>query len=137
LAGAGIVRLVEERRRILSVAATALAVGTIVVTAPLWFQSSSAQARSIWPHDSHLLHDSAIAQYVREHTRPKDKVFVIWAAASIYYLADREPALRYMWFRNFQTLPGALDKARSALAQRKAALVVVVEKPSRIDKTGI
>lgn len=137
LGGAGVVRLIEERRRAQAIAAAVLAVATLVATAPLWFQSSAAQAHSIWPGDGHLADDAALAHYVRDHTRPKDKVLVIWAAASIYYLADREPALRYMWFRNIQALPGALEKARRVLAERRAALVVVVEKPSRIDKTGI
>jgi hypothetical protein len=62
---------------------------------------------------------------------------VIWGAASIYYLADREPALRYMWLRNIQTLPGALDEARRLLTERKPKLVVVVQKPSKIDKAGV
>ncbi len=137
LAGVGVARLIEERRRSRAIAAAVLAVATLAVTAPLWFESSSAQARSIWPGDSHLDDDAAVAHYVRDHTSAKDKVFVIWAAASIYYLADRDPALRYMWFRNIQTLPGALDQARRVLIERKAALVVVVEKPSRIDKAGV
>jgi hypothetical protein len=137
LAGVGVARLIEERRRAPAIAAAVLAVATLAVTAPLWFESSSAQAHSIWPGDGHLDDDAAVARYVHDHTSAKDKVFVIWAAASIYYLADRDPALRYMWFRNIQTLPGALDQARRVLIERKAALVVVVEKPSHIDKAGV
>jgi 4-amino-4-deoxy-L-arabinose transferase-like glycosyltransferase len=137
LGGFGVARLLRERRRTLVLAASAVAVTTVAVTAPLWFRSSSAQARAIWPRDPHLLHDAEIARYVRAHTRPNDKVLMIWAAANVYYLSDREPALRYMWFRNIQTLPGALAQARRVLAARVPKLVVVVQDPNRIDKAGV
>jgi hypothetical protein len=137
LSGVGVVRLLKERRRMLVLATGAVAAATIALTVPTWFESGRAQARSIWPHDPHLVHDAAIARYVRANTRPKDKIFVIWGAASIYYLANREPALRYMWLRNIQSLPGALDRARRVLLLRKAKLVVVVQDPARIDKAGV
>ena len=120
----------------MSTAAAALAVATIAVTAPLWFKPGAAQARSIWPHDPHLVQDAAVARYLRAHTRAPDKVFVIWGAASLYYLADRHPALRYMWLRNIQSLPGALEKARRVLARREPKLVAVVQDPARVDKSG-
>lgn len=137
LGGFGVARLLQERRRGLVLVASAVAVATMALTGPLWFRSGSAQARSIWPHDPHLLHDAEIARYIRLHTRPGDRVLMIWAAANVYYLADREPAVRYMWFRNIQTLPGALDQARRALAARVPKLVVVVQDPGRIDKAGV
>jgi len=137
LGGVGVVRLLQERRRMLVLAAGAVAAATIALTAPTWFESGRAQARAIWPHDPHLVHDAAIARYVRANTRPHDKIFVIWGAASIYYLADREPALRYMWLRNIQSLPGVLERARRVLLLRKAKLVVVVQDPGRIDKAGV
>lgn len=137
LGGAGIARLLERRQPLLVALVAAVAVATVVVTAPLWFRSPNAQARAIWPHDPHLVHDAAIARFVREHTRPGDPVLTVWAAASIYYLADREPAIPYMWFRNIQRLPGALQGARRALADRTPRLVVVVQDPGRIDKAGI
>jgi hypothetical protein len=117
--------------------AGALAVATVAVTVPLWFDSPGAQARAIWPHDSHLVHDRAVAAYVRAHTGSKDEVLVVWAAASIYYLADREPALRYMWLRNIQSLPGALREARRLLADRVPKLVVVAQNPARADRAGV
>ena len=61
----------------------------------------------------------------------------MWAAADIYYLADRDPAVRYMWFRNIQAIPGALGEARRALAgPDPPALVVVENLPGGMDQTG-
>jgi hypothetical protein len=74
---------------------------------------------------------------VRAHTEPGQRIFVLWAAADIYYLADRDPAVRYMWYRNIQTIPGALDEARRALrSSDPPALVVVVNLPGGIDRSG-
>jgi hypothetical protein len=137
LAGAGAARLIEERRRIPAAVAAVLAVATFAVTVPLWFESGEAQARAIWPRDHHLVHDGAVARYLRAHTRRGDEVMVVWAAASVYYLADRPPALRYLWLRNIQTIPGALAEARHALAQRRPALVAVVDPPSVADPQGV
>jgi len=137
LGGVGVARLVQTRGRVAVGLAAALAVATVAVTAPLWFASPSAQARSIWPHDPHLVHDRAVARYVEAHTKPDDKIFVVWGAASIYYLSKRQPALRYMWLRNIQSLPGALNEARYLLAERVPKLVVLAQKPAKVDKSGV
>ncbi|MDX6512530.1 MAG: hypothetical protein QOE36_2034, partial [Gaiellaceae bacterium] len=54
----------------------------------------------------------------------------------LYYLADRPPATPYLWQRNVETIPGALDDVRSALAARAPRLVVVAQPPSRVDPSG-
>ena len=55
----------------------------------------------------------------------------------VYYLADRDPAVRYMWYRNIQAVPGALEEARRALrSSDPPALVVVENLPGGIDHTG-
>ena len=91
----------------------------------------------MFPNDPHLLSDGAVVRYVRAHTRPGQRIFVLWAAADIYYLADRDPAVRYMWYRNIQAIPGALGEARRALAgPNPPALVVVENLPGGIDQTG-
>ncbi|PWU17643.1 MAG: hypothetical protein C5B48_15710 [Candidatus Rokuibacteriota bacterium] len=136
LGGVGVAWLREERRLAAAGAAAAVAVATIALTAPLWLDSGNAQAREIWPHDPHLVHDRAVASYVRAHTSPRDKVLVLWAAASIYYLADREPAVRYLWFRNLQLLPHAVEELRRALSAGEPKLVVLVQQPDRLDETG-
>jgi 4-amino-4-deoxy-L-arabinose transferase-like glycosyltransferase len=136
LGAVGLRRLLSERRRVVIAVCAAVAVATIIVTAPLWDASDSAQARAIWPNDPHLAHAAAVAAYVRGHTRPGDRIFTLWAAADVYYLADRRPAVRYMWYRNIQAIPGALPAARDALAGRRPALVVLVQRPKALDPSG-
>jgi 4-amino-4-deoxy-L-arabinose transferase-like glycosyltransferase len=137
LAGIGGAELLR-RRSLAYAAVVAVAVAaTVAVTAPLWFDSGDAQARNVFPGDPHLRTDAAVVRYVRAHTRPGQRIFVMWAAADIYYLSDREPSLRYMWFRNIQAIPGALGQARRMLAGPHApALVVGINSPASMDPSG-
>jgi hypothetical protein len=73
---------------------------------------------------------------VRAHTRPEQKILVVWAAADVYFLADRAPAIPYMWQRNIQSIPGARADAQRALAARRAVLVIESQRPSAGDSTG-
>jgi hypothetical protein len=124
-------------RRAWAALSTTAAVAAIAVTAPLWFGSADAQARAVFPHDPHLRSDDAVVRYVRAHTQPDQPIFVLWAAADIYYLADRDPTVRHLWYRNIQTIPGALDEARTALVgPRPPALVIVENEPGGIDRSG-
>jgi hypothetical protein len=91
----------------------------------------------VFPADDHLQHDAAVVDYVRAHSRPGDRIFVMWAAANVYYLADRDPAVPYMWFRNIQAVPGALDDVHAALAAADRPLLVVAEQgPGSLDASG-
>jgi hypothetical protein len=61
----------------------------------------------------------------------------MWAAADVYYLADRAPAVPYMWFRNLQAVPGALDQVHAALASAQRPLLVVAEQDAgALDSSG-
>jgi 4-amino-4-deoxy-L-arabinose transferase-like glycosyltransferase len=137
LAGIGGAEL-WRRRSLPAIAVCAAAVAaTAIVTVPLWLDSPNAQARNVFPADPHLRTDAAVVRYVRTHTDPHQRIFVMWAAADIYYLADRDPALRYMWFRNIQAIPGALGQARSMLAgPRPPALVIEINSPGSMDPSG-
>jgi len=137
LAGIGGAEVVRRRRPAwAAVVAVALA-ATVFVTAPLWFDSPNVQARTIFPDDPHLQTDAAVVRYVRAHTRPGRRIFVMWAAADIYYLSGRDPSFRYMWFRNIQAIPGALGQARRMLAgARPPALVVGINSPASMDPSG-
>jgi 4-amino-4-deoxy-L-arabinose transferase-like glycosyltransferase len=137
LAGIGGAEL-WRRRSLARIAVVAAAVvATAIVTVPLWFDSPDAQARAVFPADPHLTTDAAVVRYIRSHTNPHQRIFVMWAAADIYYLADRDPALRYMWFRNIQAIPGALGQARGMLAGRRPpALVVQINSPGSMDPSG-
>ena len=117
--------------------AAAAAAATLAFAAPLWNATDLAQARAIWPTDTHLRSDSAVAEFIRRHTRPSQRIYVLWAAADLYYLADRRPALPYLWFRNVQTIHGAIAAVRQLLDRRAAALVVVEQAPSSADPSGV
>jgi 4-amino-4-deoxy-L-arabinose transferase-like glycosyltransferase len=136
LGGLGVARLLEARPRVAWVACGAAAAAALAFAAPLWFASGTAQASAIWPCDPHLRHDAAVARYVREHTRPDEEVYVLWAAANVYYLADRAPTSRYLWRRNVESIPGALAQAQRMLAARRPALVVVAQPPQGVDPSG-
>jgi len=137
VAGIGVAVVWERRSAAWVAVGAAAAAVSLGFTAPLWFASPDAQARAVFPNDPHLLSDGAVVRYVRAHTEPGRRIFVLWAAADIYYLADRDPAVRYMWYRNIQAIPGALDEARRALtSSNPPALVVVVNLPGGIDRSG-
>jgi hypothetical protein len=77
-----------------------------------------------------------VAAFLRNHSRPSDRVYVLWAAADLYYLADRRPAVRYLWLRNVQTIRGAVAAVRRSLDRRVATLVVEEQAPSTVDPSG-
>jgi hypothetical protein len=136
LAGAGVERLIERRLHVLAAGLAAAAIATIALTVPLWFESPRAQAKAIWPHDPHLRHDAALVRYVRKNTHPGQRILVLWAAADVYYLADRAPVVPYMWRRNIEAIPGVLDRLRRELAARSPAIVAVVQPVESLDRSG-
>jgi 4-amino-4-deoxy-L-arabinose transferase-like glycosyltransferase len=136
LAGFGVAALWESAGQVAWAACGGTAAASLAIAAPLWFVSGPAQARAIWPQDPHLVHDATVARYVRGHTRPTQSVYVLWAAADLYYLADRTPSFHYLWYRNVQAIPGALPKAEAMIAARRPALIVAAQAPSSIDPTG-
>ena len=137
LGGVAVAALVEQRREIAWGACAATAAAALAFAAPLWFASGVAQAEAIWPRDPHLQSDKAVSAYVKLHTRPHEQIFVVWAAADVYYLSDRPPAFPYLWKRNVQAIPGALPAAEKMLAQRKPALVVAAQSPTAIDPSSL
>ena len=115
------------------VAAVAVVLG---FAAPFWPASAARQASAFWPDDPHLRTDAAVASYVKAHTRPGERIYVLWAAADVYYLADRPPAYRYLWLRNVTTTAGGVAGADRVLAGRQAALVVEAQAPAVADPSG-
>ncbi|TMM27371.1 MAG: hypothetical protein E6F94_02005 [Actinobacteria bacterium] len=117
-------------------AAGAAAAATFALAMPVAWATPTKQAETIWPNDPHLIHDAVLARYVRAHTRPHQRVLAVWADADLYYLADRRPAVRYLWSRNVASIPGALQAVHHALATRRAELVLVVQPPATLDPSG-
>jgi 4-amino-4-deoxy-L-arabinose transferase-like glycosyltransferase len=137
LGGIGVAVMWERRARAWAVVSTAVAGVALAFTIPLWFASPDEQARVVFPHDRHLRADAEIAEYVRAHTTPDERILGFWAAANLYYLADREPAVRHLWSQNIRTIPGALDEVRKVLAgPHPPALVILEDPPADMDRTG-
>jgi hypothetical protein len=116
--------------------AAAAAAAAVLFAVPLWGATDIAQARTIWPADRHLQSDAEVARYLESHTSPSQRIYVLWAAADLYYLADRAPMSRYLWLRNVQTIHGAVAGIRRQLAAGGAELVVGEQSPSIADPSG-
>src|SRR4030095_10799872 len=70
------------------------------------------------------------------NTVARKRFLFLWAGADVYYLADRRPALPYMWLRPVESIDGAIVSTRRLLAARRAALVVLAQKPDEVDASG-
>jgi 4-amino-4-deoxy-L-arabinose transferase-like glycosyltransferase len=136
LAGSGVEKLIAGRMRLTAAVLAAVAIATAAFTVPLWFDGPRAQANAIWPKDPHLQHDVAVARYLDAHTRPGQKALVLWAAANVYYLADRAPAIPYMWRRNIETIPGVRGRLERELARRAPAVVALVQPLDSLEGSG-
>jgi hypothetical protein len=132
LAAAGLLRF-RERTTLLAAASLA---ATALAAAPLWLLSGTAQAARLWPADKHLRSDDAVARAVRTLAPPHAPVFVLWADADLYFLADRRPAFRYLWLRNVETIPHAIASVDRMLTLRTPAVVVVAQHASLADPSG-
>ncbi len=57
----------------------AAAAATFALALPVAWATPTEQAKTIWPADPHLVHDAALARYVRAHTLPTERVLAVWA----------------------------------------------------------
>jgi hypothetical protein len=109
---------------------------TVAFALQLSASSDVAQAKAIWPGDAHLLSDGAVARFLSRHSADRQSIYVVWAAADLYYIADRRPASPYLWLRNLQTIRGAAGEVQQMLGERKPQLVVLEQLPGLVDPTG-
>jgi hypothetical protein len=106
-------------------------------TVPLYLRTGDERTRSLFPQDPHLTHSAAVAAWIRGHTPPTDRVLVMWGAADLQFQADRPPATPYLWFRNVQTIPGAIARVQAQLADPTGVRwVVLVHRPRKMDPGG-
>jgi 4-amino-4-deoxy-L-arabinose transferase-like glycosyltransferase len=110
---------------------TALAAVVLVAlatSASLSLAPRSTQTRLIWPHDPHLRYDDAAAAYIRARVPAGTPIAVTWGDASLYFLANRPPAVRSLWYRNAQAVPGAAERDIAVL--RRGVPLVVAPEPA-------
>jgi hypothetical protein len=136
LAAVGVRTLWLSAPRPAIAAVAAAAAATFALAIPVAWATPTDQAKTIWPHDPHLVHDAVLARYVRAHTHPQQRILAVWADADLYYLADRRPAVRYLWSSNIASIPGALQAVHRALATQRAELVLVVQPLAKLDPGG-
>ena len=137
LGGVGAARLLTERHRWSLALTGVLAALAVASVAGLWVESRYERIRSLFPEDPHLLHSEHVVGWLGDNTDRGDKVFVLWAGADINYLADRPPAVPYLWYRNIQAIPGALDRVRDSMASPDGPRYIVgLHKPHKLDKSG-
>ena len=131
LAGVGAAALLPERHRwSLAVTRRLAALAVASVAGRSGSSPGTSGSRSLFPEDPHLLHSEPVVGWLRDNTDPGDQVFVLWAAADINYLADRDPAVPYLWYRNIQAIPGALDQVRASLASPDGPRYIVGAAPA-------
>lgn len=123
--GAGIARLRSRRAAFSALAAAALiAVGA---TAAVALASTREQLRLIWPQDPHLRWDGGTASFIRARVPAGRPIAVLWGDADLYFLANRPPAVRYLWYRNAQALPGAARHDIHSIAERPVPIVLTFQ----------
>jgi len=87
--------------------------------------------------DSRIVKDGAVGRYLHAHTRSGDRVYALYADASLYLAAGRRSPYPYLWFLGIEHIPGALQRLRDTLAGPDAPrYIAVYQQPRTIDKRG-
>ncbi len=139
LAGRGIDALLElptGRRRAL--AAASLLSGVMALMFNLRFVGTTPEETSwlLYRRPAYLV-SARIAQYLRQHTGPHDRVYATFAEADLYYLSDRRSADRHLYWTEINRVPGAFEALLDALdnpLHRPKYVVAIdqdLEKPGR------
>ncbi|CAN5725135.1 hypothetical protein BH20CHL3_BH20CHL3_05310 [soil metagenome] len=97
----------------------ALAIATVVLLmAPFWVLvhgSPTDMARTMFSHPGYPAQEQ-VAAYLREETTPDTEIYVAFDQASIYYLADRPPAYRYLYDQELRGIPSSYSDLISIIS---------------------
>ena len=122
----------------------ALAVGLAVLILPAYkawpaYTADDTRARSLASSsDTRIVTDGAVGRYLYAHTSPADRVYALYADASMYLASGRRAPYPYLWFLGVQHIPGALERLRTTLAGPAAPrYIAVYQQPRTIDKSGL
>ena len=84
-----------------------------------------------------MLSAQGLAHELATRTAPDDTILVVWASASVYAYADREPATPYLWFRPLRYIDGAVDAVVDRVGgSDPPAAIAVVHPPRLLDYSG-
>jgi hypothetical protein len=119
-----------------AVVAAACAVSVAVIV-PALDAPVRSQVDLIFPRDRHLAYDASVARAVERASQRRSTILVLPPTASIDYLANRRPAIPYLWARNVETLKTAAIAERIAIAKRRPTTIVVERQPGFLSAVGV
>jgi 4-amino-4-deoxy-L-arabinose transferase-like glycosyltransferase len=104
---------------------------------PAYTAGGTTQRSLASTSDSRIVKDGAVGRYLHEHTRADDRVYALYADASLYLASGRRSPYPYLWFLGIEHIPGALQRLRDTLAgPHPPRLIAVYQQPRTIDKRG-
>ena len=110
---------------------------TALATALLFFLATDArlavadrdqQSWEIYQRPGYLLQDE-VSRYLSRSTKPTDTIFVAFAEAEWYYLADRKAAVPQLFFLDIEHSASVFASVVESLAEGRPAMVAVVQGP--------
>ncbi|HET6175019.1 MAG TPA: glycosyltransferase family 39 protein [Gaiellales bacterium] len=120
-----------------------LALGVLVLILPIYkawpaYTADGTRERSLASSsDSRIVKDGAVGRYLHARTDRDDRIYALYADASLYLASGRRAPYPYLWFLGIEHIPGALQRLRDTLAGPAAPrYVAVYQRPSAIDKRG-
>ena len=138
LAAVGISRALRARGARVALAAVALACAVPLVAFSLVVAEDGPRHRSLASSgDDRIVTDAAVARYLRAHTRPSDRIYALYADASIYFVADRRAPYPYLWFLGVKHIPGAIERLRAALSGPDGPLYIARYQPADAIDEGV
>jgi hypothetical protein len=122
-------------------AGLALGVATLILPVykawPAYTASGTTERSLASTSDSRVVKDGAVGRYLHAHTARGDRVYALYADASLYLAAGRRSPYPYLWFLGIEHIPGALQRLRDTLAGPGAPrYIAIYQQPRTIDKRG-
>lgn len=128
-AGAGVTSLWRSRKLWMRAEGVALlAVFFISFEGPLMAASAQEGAETLY-HRRGILVAEDVAAYIQAHTREEETLYVAFAEADIYHLAQRRSAAPYLFYLDVAFLPGAYDRIVEAIEAREPVYVLTLDPP--------
>jgi hypothetical protein len=104
---------------------------TATMTAHL-YAAANADRTVLTFHDPHLLRNARLADYVRSHTSPRQSVLILSTDSSVvYWLAERPPAIPYLWPSTVNGVPDATRAIGHAVEDEQPSMIVLAASTAR------
>lgn len=100
----------------------------VVMEMPFWFKSPKEISWLPFRRPGYLVADE-VASYVSARTARDDPIYVAFAEAEIYYLADRRAAVPQLYWYELSASEKVFQQVTDSLRAREPAMVVWVNAP--------